>query len=458
MMLHTSVVTRWIASLKWEDIPKDVIQQAKYCLLDFLGCTAGGAQTTPGRICTKAAINWGGAAEASIIGASPHVAARHAAFANGMMANALDFDDTLFGHPGSTTFSASLAAAEKWEASGKEFLLAAIVGYEFSVRAAALMRPLVPRYLAIWDAGALQAYGATAAAARLGKLSESGIANALGIISATAPVPEPRKNRYPGEGRSMLKSCHGWSADAAIVAVEMSLVGLTGPGHVFDDNMGFWNMVSSPDLGITNISEKLGEHWSIRQVEFKPYMSCRFIHPVLQGIEELMRRRIIIPDDIERVEVSSFSLLTDEHHNIMRPVSITDAQFSVPYTVAAMLSRGMVTPESYAEENLGDPDMLSLMDKVTVKVDPEFEKAYPGRLGSQVRIVSKNGQSDEIRVENPKGSPERPMTEEELLMKFQNLSVPLLGRQNTDELAAMINRIDELPNLATLTKLLVMNR
>lgn len=457
-MLHTAAAAEWIASLKWEEIPQDVIRQAKFCFRDFLACAAGGAQSTPGRICTGAALKWGGPAEATIIGAARCVAGRNAAFANAMMANALDFDDTLHGHPGSTTFSASLAAAEKWHSTGKEFLLAAIIGYEFSVRAVALMKPLVPRYLSVWDCGALQAYGATAAAARLAGLSEKGIANAIGITSGTAPVPLPRKGRYPGEGRSMLKSSHGWAADTAIVSVELTEMGLTGPGHVLDDNMGFWEVVPSKNLGINNFSEKLGDHWAIRQVAFKPYMSCRFIHPVLQGVELLIQRGNIKHENVERVEISSFSLLTDEHHCIMRPVSITDAQFSVPYTVAAMLRGGAVTPESYSDTNLTDSEMLALIDRVCVKVDPEFDAAYPERLGAHVKIISSKGKIEEIRIIDPKGSPQHPMTDEELLHKFESLSAPLVGKEKTNVLVALINRLEELPNLEPFSQLVKVDR
>jgi 2-methylcitrate dehydratase PrpD len=187
-------------------------------------------------------------------------------------------------------------------------------------------------------------------------------------------------------------------------------------------------------------------------------MSCRFIHPILQGVEELIRRNKITADEIDKVEVSSFSLLTDEHHCIMRPVSITDAQFSVPYTVAAMLRNGAVTPESYSDENLSNPDILSLMDRVTVKVDQEYDDAYPKKLGAQVKIAYKGGNSDEIRIDNPLGSPEIPMTDSELLDKFESLTMPLLGQATTNELANLINRIDELPNILSLTNLLMIDR
>jgi 2-methylcitrate dehydratase PrpD len=453
-MSETAAVARWIAELEWEDIPPEVIAQAKRCLIDFLACATGGACSEPGRISASRALHWGGPEEATVIGAQHRVAARHAAFANATMANALDFDDTLFGHPGATTFPAALAAAEKWKRSGKEFVLAVVVGYELSVRAMALLQPLIPRYQAMWDLGTLQAYGAVAAAARLAGCDAAGIANALGLLSGTTPLPLPRKQRYPGEGRSMLKSAYGWATDAAIVAVEMTEGGFSGPGHALDDNMGFWTVAPSDRLEVSSFSEKLGQSWAIMDVAFKPFMACRFIHPVLQGVEEILKQEPIAPEEVEQVEISSFSLLGDEHHYILEPVSGTDAQFSVPFTVAATLLSGGLTPDSYEAHTLRSPEVQALARQVVVNVDPEYEKAYPGRLGAHVRIIGRDGRTRESRIDDPRGTAEQPLTAEALDEKFRSLAEPLLGAGGTDELAVAAETIEELSSIESFTRLL----
>lgn len=453
-MSQTSIISEWISNIEWEDLPPDVVRQAKKCFLDFLGCTAGGAQFRPGKICAQLAGSWKGPTEATIIGSPNAVSARHAAWANGSMANALDYDDTLYGHPGSATWSASLAAAEKWQTSGMEFLLAAVIGYEVSVRAGALLKPIIPRYLAMWDSATLHSYGAAAAAAKLAGLSPDGISNALGLVSGTAPVPKPRKKRFPGEGRPDLKAGFGWAADAGIVAAEMTLAGFSGPGHVFDDNMGFWEISPSIDLGIRSFTDKLGDLWSIRNVSFKPYMACRFVHPILQGVEELMRGKPVDPEAIRKVQISSFSLLGDEHHFIRRPVSGIDAQFSVPYTLAAMLTKGHLTPSTYEQITLNDTNVLSMADRVEFKLASEFEQAYPERLGARVRIDWRNGRSDEIIIENPKGSPEDPMTDLDLRKKYLSLAAPLFGQKNSEDIIASVEKLDAAPKLESLSNLL----
>lgn len=446
-MSETVAVSSWAADLQWKDLPAEVINQAKRCLLDFLACSIGGAKSEPGRIASDMAIQWEGRGESTVIGESTMVPARHAAFANATMANALDYDDTLFGHPGATTFPAVLAAGEKWRRSGKEVLLAATVGYELSVRTMALLEPLIPRYQSMWDLGTLQAWGATAAAARLARLDAAGVANAIGLISATAPVPLPRKQRYSGEGRSMLKSAYGWAADGAILATELTCRGFTGPGHALDDNMGFWQLAPSERLNIANFSDALGQSWAIRRVAFKPYMACRFIHPVLQAVEEILQQGPLSADSIEKVEVKSFSLLADEHHFIQRPVSGTDAQFSVPFTVAAMLRDGRLMPESYQSGMLRNPEMLRLVDRVEVKVESGFDNAFPERLGAHVRIVQRDGAALEASVDDPKGSDTHLLSDEELAEKFHSLADPSLGHGRARQIWSAVEKLDQMATL-----------
>lgn len=449
---QTQAIAEWATRLIWEDLPPEVVAKAKSCLRDSMACMIGGSQSRSGRIVLEAIRSWGGPPEATLIGHTQKVPARNAAFANATMANALDFDDTLYGHPGSTTIPTALAAAEKWHASGQEFLLAMAVGYEISIRAMALMEPIIPRYRAMWDLGTLQAYGSAAAAARLAGLDADGLANALGLIAGTAPVPLPRKRRYPQEGRSVLKSAYGWTADSSLVAAELSQLGFGGPGHVLDDNLGFWRLRPVERLGIASFVDGLGEKWSILDVEFKPYMACRFLHPVLQGVEELSRRRSFSLQEVRRIQVSSFALLTDEHHYILEPVSETDAQFSVPYTVAAMIRDAGLRPESYSERSLRDPQLLDLAKRVSVDVDPDLEARYPSRLGARVQVELTDGHRDQVYIEHPKGSADQPLGETDLLEKFYALTTPVLGAAHAQELVTAIQKVDLFSDITDFTE------
>jgi 2-methylcitrate dehydratase PrpD len=183
-------------------------------------------------------------------------------------------------------------------------------------------------------------------------------------------------------------------------------------------------------------------------------MACRFIHPVLEAVGEIMEQNSFSPEAIARVEISSFSLLADEHHFILRPPSGTDAQFSVPFTVAALLYDGKLTPDSYQSHTLENPDILELADRVHLEVDDSFENAYPERLGAHVRIMSHEGTTGEARVDDPIGSDTRPLSDEALLDKFYTLASPLLTRDRAHEILSIVEELEHLPTLDPLTELL----
>jgi 2-methylcitrate dehydratase PrpD len=274
------------------------------------------------------------------------------------------------------------------------------------------------------------------------------------LITGTTIVPHPRKERYPGEGRAMLKSAYGWATDAAIVATEATLEGFKGPGHALDDNMGFWEVKPSNNIGVESFSDQIGKKWSILDVAFKPYPACRFIHPVLQGIQTILQTNVLESEEIQKIEVHSFALLEDEHHSIYRPVSETDALFSVPFTVSAMIFGNGLSGESYSEDMLFDPEVLNLADRVKVYIDENFENAYPNRLGAKVIVNLTNGQSEEAIVENPKGAPSDPMTNDELENKFNELTSVLFGNAKAIEISSAIDHIEQYTSIDKFSRLL----
>src|SRR5690606_28160368 len=118
------------------------------------------------------------------------------------------------------------------------------------------------------------------------------------------------------------------------------------------------------------------------------------------------------------------SLLGDEHHFILEPASGTDAQFSLPYTLAAMLHSGKITPGTYDEATIRNRDVLGLAERVNFRIDPEFDSWYPNRLGATVSVSTTDGRHLESRLQETKGAPDNPLTEEELDRKFKSLVVP----------------------------------
>jgi 2-methylcitrate dehydratase PrpD len=454
MMTATDRIARFVHELSVATLSPAVMAVARRCLRDALGCILGGAGSEAGRYAAALAQEMGGAPEATLVPSESLLPAPLAAFAHATMANALDFDDTLFGHPGATVIPTVLALGEAVGAEGSALLTALVAGYEVSARVVACARPLVPRYKAMWDLGTLQTYGAAAAAAKLLGLPPEKVRTALGLAAATAPAPLGRKDRaLAEEGRSMVKSAYGWTAHSAILAARLAQRGFTGPAHIFDGTMGFWEMGPAATSRIAHLTDRLGETYLLEEVQFKPYPACRFLHPVLDGVRDLLAGGVR-GEAVRDVEVRGFALLQDEYHNIPRPRSPTDAQFSVPYTVAVMLLDGRLIPEAFTPERLTDPRTLELAGRVRVTVDPDFEAAYPLQLGAAVTVTATDGRRLEVRVDRPRGDPGRPLTEEELQEKFRLLAEPTLGPDRTAALGALIDALPDLDSVRRLTALL----
>lgn len=453
-MTVTEEIAAFVADLSPASLPPRVLHAAWRCFRDSLGCILGGARSEPGLSTASLVREMGGAPEATLVLSGIRLPAPLAAFAHATMANALDFDDTLFGHPGATVVPTILAMGEAVGADGPALLTAMVAGYEISARVVACARPLIPRYEAMWDLGTLQTYGAAAAAGKLLGLSTAKLCTTLGLAGATAPVQLGRKPRaLADEGRSMIKSAYGWAVHSAILAARLAQRGFTGPAHIFDGTMGFWKMAGAQSPRIEHVTDGLGETFLIEDVQFKPYPACRFLHPVLDGIREIIGAGVR-GDSVQSLEVHGFQLLSDEYHNIPRPRSLIDAQFSVPYTAAAMLVDGVLSPDAYAPERLHDRRVLDVVDKVRVTVDPGCDAAYPQRLSAAVAVTTTGGRRIEVRVERPRGDPERPLTEAELEEKFRILADPALGRERADQVADLISRLPDLQTMRPLVNLL----
>lgn len=376
---------------------------------------------------SRVAAAWGGRNESAIVGTRFRAAAKNAAFANAVATNALDYDDTLLGHPGATTFPVVLALGERVLADESDFVPAIVAGYEITARVMSMLEPVIPRFERQWDLGTVQAFGSAAAAARILKLSEDKTQQLFGIVSGTAPTPLPRKDRRIQGPRSMLKSAYGWSCMTAIVGADLLGGGFTGPEGAFDGSMGLWSLASVPDNESGMLGEDLGSRWSILDTEFKPYMACRFLHPAIQALEEVILRSGVVADDIVKIEVRSFGLIGDELHFMQRPGSITDAQFSLPYVLAAFAVCGSLSGTAYSASGLEDERIRRLADSVEFHLDEGYEAAYPRQYGAAVAVTTSLGQCHSSAVQHPRGSRDSPLTHDQLRAKYESLVPPVLG-------------------------------
>jgi 2-methylcitrate dehydratase PrpD len=453
----TEVLVDYVVKTRFTDFPKEVIKKAKICILDAIGCGLGGYKTKIGYVVLGLVKEMSGKEESTLIGAGDKVPCATAAFANSTLINALDMDDTTFGHPGATIIPAALAVGESVGCSGKDLLTAIICGYEVEERITAAIQPSPERFLKVWFIGTPQIFGATAVAAKLLGLDAFATASAFGIAGTFAPVPSER-DVWSWKNRPLhwVKDDVAFPALGGVLAALLSKRGFIGSRDVLDGDKSFYLMAGSDRCDYDRMTRGLGEIYEIMNVSFKKYPSCRRTHSSLDAIKNLMKANNLKPEDIEKITVEMFAPIKDEFTDY-KPLNMIDAEFSLPYVVAMVVLGEKPGPNWFTEERMKSVEVLNLAKKVKINdQDEEAKKAllYEGKQIAKVEILTKNGRKYKERVEYARGDPHNPLTEAELNEKFVHLASFTLPEHQIEKLRKAIEELEKMKDIRQLTELL----
>ena len=437
-MSYTDHVLAFIRDTAWEDLPRAVRHQAKRCLLDTLGALIAGHHTPVAELMDKFARSQLPGDQAKTLVRGTRLSASGAALVNGFAGNALDIDDgyrRIKGHPGACVLPVILAAAQTADrVSGTQFLTALAIGYETGIRAGLIRHATYEAYHA---SGSWGAVGGAAAAGRLLGLSEQAMRHALGTAEYHAPIAPMMKCI---ETPSMGKDSIGWGCFTAMMSVLMADRGFTGISPLFDDSPRE-DWISS-----------LGRSWEIMHLYVKPYAACRWAQPGVDGALKLMAAHRLAPEDIRSVEVYTF----EESAALSRqyPKNTEEAQYNICFPIAAALLDREVGPAQVLPPRLFDTDIRQLMDKISIVPQERFQKHFPQKAESEVKLTTGDGRiflSGEMpaRWDPASGLP----TDRELEDKFIWLAAPVLGRDTAKAVKNCVMALEEEPDLTRLITL-----
>jgi len=195
----------------------------------------------------------------------------------------------------------------------------------------------------------------------------------------------------------------------------------------------------------------LGKEYAIIETYFKPYASCRWSHPAIDGVLELVNQHRLEPQEVEAILVEGFYETT----RLARPVPDTTiaAQFSIPFCIALALLYGRVGLAEMTEANLHNPQVQRVARKVKITIAPQFDRQFPEKTMSRVTLHTGRG-SFATTVEYPKGDPKNPLSDAELLEKFRTLTVGIVGEDRIAALKDAVDRLDQIKDVRELTQLL----
>ncbi len=431
-------LTSFIHELQWTEVPQDVRAGAQRSLLDLLGALAAGSATPLATMVQRFAAAEFVGDEAAVPFTHLRSTASGAALATGMTIDAMDSHDghrLAKGHAGAGVLSAALACAELHEWRGDEFMSGLVMGYEVALRAALALHETAGDY---HSSGAWVSLGAAAVAARATELSPAATRHALGIAEYHGPrSPMMRCIDHP----SMLKDGAGWGSMAGMHASRLAEAGFTGaPAALVEQDR------------VAQLWVDLGSRWRMRELYLKPYACCRWAQPAIHAALLLQSEHDIAPDDIHRLWVHTFEAAT--RLKISRPENTEEAQYSLPYPVAAAIIAGKLGPEQVREPFILNEQVLDLAGKVHMIEDAGLEAQFPPQALARVEVELGDGRKLASPATAAPGGREQPLNEEEVREKFLQYANPVLGRERSGGLLRAVAGLPEAESVSSLVMLL----
>jgi len=442
------------AKVKYDDLPRDVVEITKKFILDTLATTIAGSSAPGCESVVNQVKDWGGKEEATILIYGGKVVSENAALANSMMAHALDLDDThdeAVVHSYVSVLPAALAMAERNGGVDGKDLIAAVAG------GVVLMYRLgLASFGHDWVYSSTMGYfGATVAAGKILGLNENELHHAMGIAYSQCAG----NLQCVKDGGLVKRMQPAFAARAAIISSILAQKGITGATNIFEGQFGFFPSYHRGKYAREVAVKELGRVFEGVNSSIKLYPCCRYTHGSIDATLNIVQENDIRPDDV--VEVVAH--VTQDAYNIVgKPFEIrespqVDAQFSIPYTVSVAIARKNVFIDDFFEEKIkGDTQVLQLAKKVRVVVDQE--PIAKGLTPCAVDIRTKDGKVYSERVEILRGDPRKPVSVEEVAQKFRRcvaFSAKPISRENIEGMIRIVSNLEAVAEVSSVVSLAV---
>lgn len=453
MAQETATLASYVAELKYDDIPPEVLDRAKVLTLDFLGSAIRArreAESTPSVVKMLAALKLDSAGETTVFGDSRTWTPAVAALLNGTMGHSLDFDDTHADsslHPSAPVVPAAFAVGELVGASGREVLTAIVAGYEVCCRLGNALDPTSHYARGFHPTATAGTYGAAAAAGKLFGLSEQQLIYAFGVSGSQAAG----SLQFLVNGAWNKRYQVGAAAMNGVIAATLARNDFVGAIESVEGKHGLL-------VGYTDTPHRdkavagLGTTYETMKIGVKPYPSCRYTHAAIDAIIALRREHNLTPDQVKRVEIGLHRngiTLTGDAATKRHPSSIVGGQFSMFFTGALALDQGRFGWDDYTK--LGDAAINALADKFDVVQDDKLEIGRSHPFGARVTITTDDGVHERLH-DDPSGEPSSFPSAQAMSDKFLTLARPVLNAR-TEDFADAILSLERFDRVAQATAL-----
>jgi 2-methylcitrate dehydratase PrpD len=440
--LISRTLAQFAHDLTIEAIPREVRERAKHLILDATGIAYASGSYDFAHKTLTAVAGLGGAGEVPVIGLPQRLSPRDAALVNGVLAHGLDFDDTHTGgviHSTASVWPAVLSASFMRGKSGADLITAYVAGVEAATRLGAVGSGHFHQ-VGFHPTGVIGIFGCTLAAGTLMGLSPQALTMAQGIaLSMAAGSLE-----FLEDGAWTKRMHPGWAAQSGITAAALGREGFVGPTRAYEGRFGVFNAYLQGGLEDDRMGRAtagLGSIWETMAIAVKPMPACHFTHACADAAIILARQHKFDIDDIVRIKAlvpaEVVKTVCEPVANKRRPANAYDAQFSIPYLVAASLIRGRFTLAELEPDALNDETILRICDLVDYEVDSR--STFPRHYTGEVQISLRDGRVLMHREALNRGCADRPLSNAEIVEKFTgNARMRLSARQATEVQAAVL--------------------
>ncbi len=443
----TQQLAEWIAKASHDDLPEVGIRRVQERFIDSLGVQFAGSSVSTGQIITKWVAAQGARPESTVVGGGFKSTASLATLVNATAGHALEFDDiaAFSGHYANPLTAATLAVGEKLDASGRDVILAWMIGYEVICQTA---KPCMdgPRNTLLWSGWFNQGFqpvlGVAAATAKLIGLDVSQTRMALG--NAASAMAGVLKNR----GSDTKSFTAGSAAMHGIMAAELAELGFTANEDIIDGDDGVARLLGREVGDPEKVLDGLGS-WDMatRGSTMRLHASCGAGHWGQDALQQLLRRRPTEPDDIESIEVRlpAFLMPMLPYH---QPRTGLEAKYSIEYDLATIALDGRAGLHQYSDDAVSRPAAQDLLTRVRyVPVEGDLREI---KLESHVVLTLKDGTTLEESAQQSHGNPQDPLSEEEVAAKFHECAEALVPEPQRLAIMDLCYRLDALASVREL--------
>jgi len=446
----TDSVAKFITTVTYEDFPQKAVFAARHGIIDCIACALAGSKEQLADILVGFAQDNGGGQAATVIGRSFKTSAPMAAFVNGAMGHALDYDDIthfLKGHPSVVCLPPALAVGEAVGASGRDAMLAYMIAFEVSSAIGSGMSVDYADDLGWHPTGPLGTLAAAAAASRLLGLNQEQTAMAISLAGSNACGL--RENFG-----TMTKPFHaGNAARGGVTAAMLVKRGYTASTTGLEGRYGFMHAFSGGrGEDVNKPLERLGKQFYLEQpgVDIKKYPCCGSTHKPLDAYFLLRKEQPVDYREVDSVEVlvdfdPPRSLIHSDPHTAL------EGKFSLQYCLAAALVDDKVGLAQFEDTQVMRPEVRALIPKITMKRNPGQEgKPSWQEASNEVRIKLKSGEVMSKSVRRDYDGPVIGVTPEGMDMKFRDCAALALPKAKANEALEILHNLEKQPNVNAL--------